>query len=297
MANNILEWMEEFWRDSAKYNPLHKPIEKMMQTDSQNMRRIGNAIGWQGLEDEATKNADDPVRGVARASLAAGGIFAAPYVYGAMTGGGAGGAAAASQEVLAAQQALAAAKTAQEIAAAEQALQAALAAQEAAAAASSSGMFAQVPGVTPGSQQAQMLAAQNAGFGGAGADMTAKSAMSAVKDAYGAGKMGTMDYLGNVAKADMAGMNDPSVWMDRFSRNYGRIAGNASKARAVSGMFAQPQQQRPAPMPQPQQQQPLTTPYGSASPEVERLMKLAAAGDKQAIEELKRMGIDLRSMA
>lgn len=293
---NFLEWMEKEWERTRKYNPIAPVIEKLMKTDSQNVRRIGNAVGWQGLEDEAAKNSDDPKRGIARASLTAGGIFAAPYAYAAMAGGGAaGGATAAAQQVAAAQQALAAAQTAQEIAAAEQALQAALAAQEAAAAASSTGMFAQVPGVTPGSQQAQMLAAQNAGFGGAGSDLTANAAMPAVKDAYAAGKMGTMDYLGNVAKADMAGMNDPSVWAERFGRNAGKIAGNYGKARAM-GMFAQPQQsQGPAPMPPPQQQQqPVESPYQS---EVKQLMERAAAGDKQAIQELKRRGIDLRSMA
>lgn len=242
---DLLSWMEEFWKDSRKYNPLAKPIEKMVQRDSQNVARIGNALGWDWLEQEAKKNADDPVRGVARASLTAGGIFAAPYVASAVGGGGMGSGA--------------------------------------------TGMFAQTPGVTAGSQQAAMLAAQNAGFGGAGADLTAQAAMSAIKDAYAAGKIGTMDYLGNVLTADMAGMNDPAVWGDRLSRNAGRIAGNVGKSMAMSALA--PRQQPPAPPPPPQQ-----PPQQTLPPEIASLVARAKAGDLMAIEELKRLGIDARSI-
>lgn len=151
------------------------------------------------------------------------------------------------------------------------------AAQAAAAGGSSSGLsagglFAQVPGVSAGSQQAAMLAAQNEGFGGVGADLTAKAAMPAVQNAYASGQMGTMDYLGNVAKGDMAGMNDPNVWASRVATNAGRMAGGAGKA-AAANMLASSMAPRGSPQgamvrnavsAPPSQSQP-TAPAGSAA--------------------------------
>jgi len=132
---------------------------------------------------------------------------------------------------------------------------AAAAAPEVAALTASPGMFGMVPGVSVGSEQAAMLAAQNAGFGGAAADMTAQAAQTAT------GKAGFLDTLINTGKADLAGMNDPSVWLDRLGRNAGRFAGNMGKSMAT-GAVAQALMGSPAPTPAP----PPPGPQGPATP-------------------------------
>lgn len=59
--------------NTEKYDPITpKLIKKIFQTDSQNMARIGNAIGWDQLERDAHHNADNPSEGVAKASVATG---------------------------------------------------------------------------------------------------------------------------------------------------------------------------------------------------------------------------------
>lgn len=150
---------------------------------------------------------------------------------------------------------------------------------------SSAGMFAQVPGVSAGSQQAAMLAAQNEGMGGAAADLTARAAMPAVRDAYAAGNMGNLEYMGNAAKLNMAGMNDPAVWASRAAQNMGGIgktmALNTAMSMARPGQQPQPAMQRP-PM---QQQRPAAPPAPRLSDE--QLAALAAQAGI-SVEELKR---------
>lgn len=161
----------------------------------------------------------------------------------------------------------------------------------------SSGMFSQVPGVANGSQQAMMLAAQNEGLGGAASNMTAQAAMGPVNAARSAGQMSMMDFLGNRAKADMAGMNDPSVWMDRLGNNASRMAGNVGKSAAtnmaMSALAPPPQTQTfPQPM-QPHQgmQGPLPTPYGNQQQDagIQQLISAAKSGDPAAIQKLKAL--------
>lgn len=114
------------------------------------------------------------------------------------------------------------------------------------------GMFNMVPGVTSGSAQHLALLEQNAGLGGTAADLTAQAARSAT------GNAGFLDTIANTAKADLAGMNDPSVWIDRLGRNADRFAGNAGRNMAAGALAQQlmgggQQPQRPAgPPPVPQ---------------------------------------------
>lgn len=150
---------------------------------------------------------------------------------------------------------------------------------------SASGMFAQTPGVTAGSQQALMLAAQNEGLGGAAADLTAKAAMGPVNAAQASGQMGIPQWMGEKAKLDMAGMNDPRVWMSRAGSNLDRMAGGASKMAALQALTGGGQQQ-PASMPMQRAQQ--QAPQG----DIQSLIAAAKRGDPQAAEALRRMGID-----
>lgn len=132
---------------------------------------------------------------------------------------------------------------------------AAAAAPEVAALTASPGMFGMVPGVSVGSEQAAMLAAQNAGLGGTAADLTAQAAKTAT------GNAGFLDSIVNTAKADLAGMNDPSVWLDRLGRNAGRMAGNMGKSMAT-GAVAQALMGSPTPPPAP----PPPGPQGPSTP-------------------------------
>ena len=95
----------------------------------------------------------------------------------------------------------------------------------------SPGMFNMIPGVSQGSAQHLALLEQNAGLGGAASDLTAQAAKTAT------GNAGFLDSLINTGKADLAGMNDPSVWLDRLGRNADRLAGNMGKS-AATGMVA-----------------------------------------------------------
>lgn len=150
-----------------------------------------------------------------------------------------------------------------------------------------SGLFSQIPGVTPGSQQALMLAAQNEGMGGAAANMTAQSAMPAVESARQAGTMGLKDYLGNRAAADMAGMNDPSVWMDRLATNASRMSGPMAKG-GLANMASSALSPRPGGAPM--------APHHSAppqqQPDVQQVIAAAKRGDPKALAMLRAAGID-----
>lgn len=73
-------------------------FEGVMKQDAHNVGAIDHwiskAFGGDGstvIGDESRKVENDPVRGLGRAALVAGGVFAAPYVMGAGGGGAAGG--------------------------------------------------------------------------------------------------------------------------------------------------------------------------------------------------------------
>lgn len=265
---DLTAFLQDLWKKTGKYDPLgHKVAEKVAQTDSRAMAQLGRSTGWKWLENQGEKNANDPSRALAHAAQIYAAGVAAPYLasgYGA--GGSAAGAAANSGGLFGAGEGMAANATQQQLM--QEAIQQQLAeraAQEAAAQTaqqSVGGLFSQVPGA--GTEQTALLNAQTADFGGYGANMTAKAAMPAVKDAYAAGNMGTLDYMGNVAKADLAGANDPSVLASRFTDNLDRMAGKAGKQYAQSyaqnSLFGQQQRpQQPMPRSQPVQPPPQIT--------------------------------------
>jgi hypothetical protein len=123
-------------------------------------------------------------------------------------------------------------------------------------------------------------------MGGQAWDATARGGMSAVKDAYGAGRMGTMDYLTQVGKADAAGMDSPSVWGSRVMNNMGRFAGNTGKGGATNlAMRAlTPQQQGYRPAPQVPAQQQVQVPMQTAD---------STSNDQQLADLAGRLGISV----
>lgn len=64
--------LAELWEKSDEHIPGMKEMSKIMQTDSQNVQRIANAVGFDWLEEEAKRNADNPSEGIAKASVATG---------------------------------------------------------------------------------------------------------------------------------------------------------------------------------------------------------------------------------
>lgn len=66
-----------------------KPFYKVAENDSKNAAWLGNAIGWQGLEDEGNYNAKNPGHAITKAAE-----YAALYYLGGMLGGASAGAGA-----------------------------------------------------------------------------------------------------------------------------------------------------------------------------------------------------------
>lgn len=263
----IMDFLLDAWDNTRKFDPLgHKALETVAKQDSRIAESLGNKLGWQWLENQGKQNVEDPRRAIAHGSLGAAAYFAGPWLWGSGAGGKAAATTAAEEGLKSS--GLFAMEQGGINSATQQAMLEQLAQQQAAQQAaeeaakqglSSGGLFSQVPGVAPDSAQWNALMQQAQGFGGQGADLTAKAAMPAVKDAYASGNMGALDYLGNVAKGDMAGMNDPSVWLDRATANLSRAAGKAGKGLAqnyAQQALAPRPQGGPAPMPRPQQVQP-----------------------------------------
>jgi hypothetical protein len=284
-------------------------LYRLVKLDSRNATKIGKTLGWDYMEQEGKKNTENPGRGLGKGAAAAATWYLGGAGAGALggAGAGAGGAAAgaagqvaADAEMQLAQQQIAqmlaqqAAKEAATQGGSELAKQGLFYAGENALAQApsslaSSGMFQQVPGVTGGGPQWQALAEQNAGFGGQGWNSTAQAAMDPVKQAYGSGNMNFMDYAGNKLKADAAGMNDPSVWLDRAKNNLGRMAGNAGKNMALNTAGGGQQQQSAAPMP-PQQQARAPAPVMS-DVEKQKLFEDFKSGRITEDELRKRLGL------
>jgi hypothetical protein len=277
------------WLDDLK-----KPLYWLVQQDSRAASELGRAFGWDYLRDEGKRNQENPGRAIGKAAASA----AAWYLGGAAAGAGGGAGTAAGEGLTSAGMFAGAAPgmaASTEEALAQQALQQALEQQAAQAAAtqgmSSSGLFAQVPGVSAGSQQAAMLAAQNEGLGGAAADMTARAAMPAVQDAYASGQMGTGQYLMEGAKNQAAGLNDPRVWLSRLQTNAGRMAGNAGKGMATNMALraAMPQQPQYHPAAMPAQRQMPDLSAHSGDDDLKTLIQRAEMGDPVAIEKLRKL--------
>lgn len=75
------------------------PLYRLVKQDSRNFATIGNAIGWQGLEDEANHNVKNPGRAITKAAINAALWYIGGEAGSALGGGeGAGGAAAASTD-------------------------------------------------------------------------------------------------------------------------------------------------------------------------------------------------------
>lgn len=298
----------------AKFDPAFKAMKqganRAIKHDSQNMETIGQKLGWDWLTQEAQKNQKNPGRAAGKAAQAA----ATWYLGGPAWSGASEGATAAQ---MAAQQAAATsaysglgataasaapalgqtaasvaaqgAKTAGEIAAEEAAKQAAT------QAVGDAGMFGMVPGVTRGSVQESMLAAQNAGLGGSASDLTAQAAKGAL------GKQSFMDSLINTAKTDLAGMNDPSVWLDRLGRNADRFAAQNGKSmgrelmmQSMGGGQQQQLGQRPPPPQQAQQSAPppdaYASPSGGGGDEIELLAAKLGVSRAELEAMLDKMG-------
>jgi len=312
----VSNWFSDLIEKAARIDPLFKGLKdatyKGIEFDSQGMESLGRRMGWDWLVQEGQRNQKNPGRAAGKAAQTA-----ATWYLGGPAWSGASEAGTAAQ--LAAQQAAATsaysglgatgggmfgqalgqtaasvanegAKTAAEIAAEEAAKQAAQqAAQQSVgqAATTQPGMFNMVPGVTQGSPQHLAILEQNAGMGGSASDLTAQAARGALSN-----KQGLADSFLNTAKADLAGMNDPTVWMDRLGRNASRFAATNGKdfsrnmlMQSLQGGGGQPQR-GPAPPPPQQQQQTAPPPDmygGTTSGEIERLIAQLSDEDKRRL--------------
>lgn len=72
---------------------LKEPLYKIVAHDSRMSKKVGNAIGWDYMEEEADKNTKNPGRAVGKAAAYALGS----YLGGAMAGGSGSGAAGAGE--------------------------------------------------------------------------------------------------------------------------------------------------------------------------------------------------------
>lgn len=66
-----------------------KPIYKVAEMDSKGFQKLGRVLGWEGLEEEGKRNADNPGRAIGKATQ-----YALTYYLGGLLGGGAEGAGA-----------------------------------------------------------------------------------------------------------------------------------------------------------------------------------------------------------
>jgi hypothetical protein len=239
-----------------------KLFYKELSNASDIMQHVGNAVGWQGLEDEGAYNEKNPGHAAGKITAYAAGT----YLGGLLGGAGAAGGAAANAAGQTAEQAA-------QVAAEEAAKQAALeAAKQGATTATQQGatqglqnslssgwnslkdgvqgqLYRAVPGA--GSEQAGLLAKQTGDFG-----------------AYGLGK--TME-----AAAGANGLNPVQQMLGQYAgKSMGLLdqAGNAAakvqKAQQVAGLLS-PQQPQAAPQQpmRPQQQgqpEPLPMPYSNS---------------------------------
>lgn len=71
----------------------HKALKAVVKMDSKGVREIAHGLGWNGLEEEADKNVNDPARGIGRAAATVGLLYGGAAALGA---GGAGGGAGAA---------------------------------------------------------------------------------------------------------------------------------------------------------------------------------------------------------
>jgi hypothetical protein len=134
-----------------------------------------------------------------------------------------------------------------------------------------------------------MLNAQTDIFGGQGANMTAQSAMPALRDARAAGTLGRMDFLKGVAQSDLAGMNDPAVWGDRLSRGMDRLAGSSyGKQMALNALLPKQQSYQPVQMPR-QQQQPM--PQQDETQKVVADFKAGRISEVELRQKLQALGV------
>lgn len=306
------------------WDELKRPLYALARQDSRHASDIGRALNWDWLKNEGKENQRNPGRAVGKGAAAA-----ATWYLGGPAWGTAANAAGSAAEVTAEQAAQQAAQQAVQQGLAqgglfgleqgaglttEQLAQQAIAraaleqaAQQAGGQTlaqgaeqgvgqglSSGGLFEQVPGVTNGSPQWQALAQQNAGMGGQAWDSTSRAGMDAVKSAYGKGNMGTLDYLKNVGKADLSGMNDPSVWLSRAQANLGRMAGTAGKGmatRMAMNALSPPQQPGAAPPPMMPQQQQGPVPMAISDQDKKRLLEDYKSGRISEDELRRKLGI------
>ncbi len=90
MSDGYYDKLAQTLDNTEKWDPITPGlIKKIFKTDSQNMSRIGNAIGWDRLEQDAKWNADNPSQGVARAATATGAGFAGAGIGNLLGGAGA----------------------------------------------------------------------------------------------------------------------------------------------------------------------------------------------------------------
>jgi hypothetical protein len=230
MSFNLMQMLEDWYNKTRKYDPIgHKVADAAIKNDSRNAQHIGHFLDWKYLADEGKQNEQNTARGASRGLLGAASVFGGMAAYPYLAGAGAGTQASAATTgagVLASSGMFAAdaAPAVTENIAMQEEL-AAAAKEKAAGGLMGGGLFGQVPGA--GAEQSAMLNAQTDIFGGQGANMTAQSAMPALRDARAAGTLGRMDFLKGVAQSDLAGMNDPAVWGDRLSRGMDRLAGSS----------------------------------------------------------------------
>jgi hypothetical protein len=231
-------------------------LYKLVKQDSRNAANVGDAIGWDYLQEEGNRNVEDPSAALRKAA-----ISAATWYLGGMAGAGAEGAAAGAAGSAALDAGITAGSelTAQQLAAMamSEMTEPALAG---AAQGVGQGLMSTAPdalgqGLMSGGNNVMESALTDSGY-------TPSSLYQALKNANGANGTPLSQNMGNYGKQLSMDAQNGSL-LNRMGSNLGDKK-SLELMRMGSGMMSPPQQQpMQAPPPQqPQQQGPLPTPYG-----------------------------------
>lgn len=224
---------------------LKELIYKLVKQDSRNAAKLGNAIGWDYLEQEGNRNVQNPGRAVGKAAATA----ATWYLGGLM--GGAGSAAGEGANAAGNVAGSAATDTASELAKQEALNSAQYAMQQGML--SSGGLM---------SGQAGMSGAMESALTDSG--YTPSSLMNAAKYGPGSGQ-GMMQTMGNYGRGLMGRVSSPG-FKEGAARDFAFRQG-------MSMMQPQQQQYTPPPPPRYQDPGPMISPYMTEE-EKRRLMML-----------------------
>lgn len=219
-----------------------KPFYAVAKQDSRNMAKLGNALGWDWLEQEGKKNVENPGRAVGKAATSA----LLWYLGGPAWGGGSGAAGSAAGTT-----AEEAAKIAAEEAAKEAAKQEAL----------NSAQYAMQEGLLSGTSQAPQGFANTMEAGLMDTGYVPSNLWQAAKNSGSPG--GLLQNVQSWGKQQATEAGNGSL-LNRMGANAGD---KRSMFAAQQGMrMMQPKQRhsQPPPPPQPQEPPPMIQPYGGS---------------------------------